>query len=280
MFWRGLFFAAVAAVILGVVVALLIGFGHVNTRYTYPYGPSHCCLKGLGLALRQYAEENNGHFPAGRACPEASLSLLDHGGDSAEELCGKTKSAEVAKAILERGEPLGPDTCDWHYVEGLTLADDDRIAIIWDKVGLGHGAQRLPEGGHSIWRLGFSEEVIPEAKWPQFLEEQKRLLAARTEGARKGVPALAAKIRLPNGKIVDHYDAPYELEEVGGHSLYDRGSSLGASKLRWWRLSGNGTTTLKLSFNGWKSKPVAVDIWGGKATPNSVIFEMQAEKTP
>jgi len=60
-----------------------------------------------------------------------------------QQLCGrllvtgKTVPIEVAQAALARYGKLGPDSCGWHYVEGLTEADDPEIAILWDKVGLG-----------------------------------------------------------------------------------------------------------------------------------------------
>ena len=81
-----------------------------------------------------YADLHDGHFPAGGGCPEASLSLLYRGefGMGGWILCGKTKSPEVAQEILERGELLGPDTCDWHYVEGLTLSKAKKGAACVD----------------------------------------------------------------------------------------------------------------------------------------------------
>jgi hypothetical protein len=171
-------------------LATLVGAVYGWYRYTFPYGTKHACMSCLGLSLANYAQQHDGHFPTGGDCPEASLSLLyrEHYED-AYILSGKTKSAEVAREILERGELLGPDTCDWHYVEGLTLSDDPRLAIVWDKIGLGHNGQRLPNGGHSVLRLNCcGEEVIPESEWSQFLEEQERLMAARTDAARKGLP--------------------------------------------------------------------------------------------
>ena len=197
------------------VLAGLYGAGHYWYRYTYPYGPKHACLKCLGLSLLGFAGRHNGHYPTGGGCPEASLSLLyrEEPEIGACVLSGKTKSTEAAQELLDRGQLLGPDTCDWHYVEGLTLCDDPRLALVWDKVGLGHNGERLPNGGHSVWRVCPGEEVIPGSEWPQFLEEQERLMAARTEAAKKGLPALTAKVRLPSGEIVDHYDAPYTLAE-------------------------------------------------------------------
>ncbi len=265
------------------VLVALIGAGYCWYRYTYPYGPKHACLACLGSSLLCYAGRHNGHFPTGGGCPEASLSLLyrEEPDLGACVLSGKTKSTEAAQELLERGELLGPDTCDWHYVEGLTQYDDPRLALVWDKVGLGHNGQRLPDGSHTVLRVGcIGEEVIPESEWPKFLEEQERLLAARTEAAKKGLPALTAKVRLPSGEIVDHYDGPYTLAESwsGEFAGSIGGTGLDRSRLIWGHMQRNGTLTLSLSLNGWISKPVDIEVSKGKATPDAVVIEMQAEK--
>lgn len=171
-----------------IAVAVLVGGSLALALYvysqllSYPYGRSHCCLKALGLSLLQYAEKHNGHFPAGAGSPEASLSLLFREGYDvdAEVLRGKTVPVEKVRSILERGELLGPNTCGWHYVEGLTMSDDPGLALVWDKVGLGHNGEDRG-GGHSVWFLHGPEEVIPASKWPDFLKRQEELMAARTQ---------------------------------------------------------------------------------------------------
>jgi hypothetical protein len=268
-----------------IVIAALIGAGYGWYCYDFPYGAKHACLKGLGLSLLIYAQQHDGHFPTGGGCPEASLSLLyrEHYDMDAYILSGKTKSAEAADEILERGELLGPDTCDWHYVEGLTLSDDARLALVWDKVGLGHNGERLPGGGHSVWRVGCGgEEVIPESEWLKFLEEQERLMAARTEAAKKGWPKLTVKVRLPSGESVDNFDAAYSLHasySAGGGSASYSGPKLDKSALRLprGRSQDDCTETFILSFNGWISKPVVVHELQEKVVPDTVIFEMQPE---
>ena len=153
-------------------------------------------------------------FRLGRACPEASLSLLYYGdyGMDANILRGKTVPLEVVESALARDGCLRPDSCGWHYVEGLTLADDGRLAVIWDKVGLDHNGGRMSGGGHEVLFLRGTSEYIFQADWPQFLQRQEQLMAARTEAAKKGLPILTAKVRLPSGEIVDHYDAPGSME--------------------------------------------------------------------
>jgi hypothetical protein len=266
------------------VIATLIGAGRAWRCYQYPYGITHCCLKALGMTLLTYAQAHDGHFPAGGGSPEASLSLLYQWDRDCEGLylCGKTKSPEVANQILERGGLLGPDTCDWHYVEGLTLADDSRLALVWDKVGLGHDGGRLPHGGHSVLRRDCREEVIPASEWPRFLEEQERLMAARTEAAKKGYPPLMAKVRLPSGEIVEHYDAAYVLDTnscghgYGPSSSSTNGAKLTASVLHLQKTT-DGTYTYRLRFNGWVSKPVKVEVSEGIPAPAFVIFEMEPD---
>src|SRR5438552_1963440 len=113
-------------------------------KWKYPYGWSHSCDKALMLALLHYANDHAGAFPAGQATPEASLSLLypkylDNNVDYASEILrGKTAPKEVVRSKLSQGERLGPDSCGWHYVEGLSRDDDPQLALVWDKAGLGH----------------------------------------------------------------------------------------------------------------------------------------------
>jgi hypothetical protein len=168
--WRGvlLILAALAGV---------VGSGWLYYRWKYPYGVSHSCDLQLMFALNQYAEEHGGAYPAGEATPEASLSLLFPKYANEYVLQGKTVPLKMVKAILERGDHLGPDTCGWHYVEGLRLDDDRRLAVCWDKVGLGHNGERLSDGGRTVLFVNLRRDYVGGAKWQDFLEEQEKLLA-------------------------------------------------------------------------------------------------------
>jgi hypothetical protein len=132
------------------------------------------------FALLDYAERHGGWFPKGEATPEASLSLLHR--DAPEQvdanlLRGKTVPESAVRARLEAGELLTPETCGWHYVEGLRKGDDHRLALFWDKVGLGHNGERLAKGGHWVCFVSLSIEYVPESQWEAFRSEQDRLRA-------------------------------------------------------------------------------------------------------
>jgi hypothetical protein len=160
------------------IIAILAALGYGYYRYQFPYGWSHCCDKHLLMALNQYAEEHDGWFPRGEATPEASLSLLcRQTPELAYILRGKTVSEEVRLASLQGRELLTPETCGWHYVEGLRRDDDPRLALFWDKAGLGHNGQRLSSGRH-VWLVGGYMEHIPHDRWEEFLTEQERLWTA------------------------------------------------------------------------------------------------------
>ena len=162
-------------VMIVVAAGLLWMFGWIRYRAYYPYGYSHSCDKQLIFALQNYADAHGGAFPAGEATPEASLSLLYPKYAGAELLQGRSVPLEKVKAILESGQKLGADSCGWHYVEGLKSTDDRKIAVFWDKVGLGHNGERLSVPGHTVFYLNSSHDFIPESQWPAFLEEQKLL---------------------------------------------------------------------------------------------------------
>src|SRR4029077_15084769 len=97
-------------------------------------------------------------------------------------LAGRTVPESLAQEILDRGERLGPDSCGWHFVEVWRQDDDPGLALFWDKVGLGHNGQRLSDPGHTVIFLDGQRNFIPETKWPQFLKEQRKLLADRSLG--------------------------------------------------------------------------------------------------
>jgi len=165
--------------VIAIVAAVLYGVGRAYWYWQFPYGMSHCCDIGLVGTLQNYAHDHGGAFPSGEETPEASLSLLYPKYANANLLRGKTVPLETVEEILDSGQLLGPETCGWHYVEGLTLKDDTHIAILWDKIGLGHNGERLPEGGHYVVFLTGYREYIPESEWPAFLEKQEELLRQR-----------------------------------------------------------------------------------------------------
>ncbi|MFN0197454.1 MAG: hypothetical protein ACKVT0_11975 [Planctomycetaceae bacterium] len=163
----------------GVVILLMIVSGFAYFKYRYPYGWSHCCDKQLASALSQYADIHDGWFPRGEATPEASFSLLYRMDPNyLHALRGKTVPEEALRARLNAGELLTPQTCGWHYVEGLRSDDSPELALFWDKVGLGHNGERLPERSHYVTFVNGTVEYIPGTDWDQFLKEQNELRAA------------------------------------------------------------------------------------------------------
>lgn len=267
------------------VTLVLVGIGgiaglsyYASYRNKYPYGWSHCCSKQLATQLQIYAEENSGRFPSGRTTPEASLGLLY---DGTEEfmvglLSGKTVPEKVTRAALKKGN-LGPESTGWHYVEGLTLSDDPQLAIVWDKVGLNHFGEWKKGGGREVIFVSGLTEFIGD--WPKFLEKQARLLSARDQQARDSIPCLVATIKLPTGQIIEKYDGPYELAStVKSESSSGHGTASGTNpQLKWYRYDSEGQITLVLTLSSeqLRSKPVTFEVTNGRASPSSIVFEME-----
>jgi hypothetical protein len=128
--------------------------------------------------------------------------------------------------------------------------------------------------------LNSDHRVVTADDWPQFLEEQTKLMASRDEQAISGRPALIATIRLPSGKTVDHFSGNWRLEtskqsKDGSSGGQSSGSELSQSELRWYRLpDGEITYVLTLVDMGWRSRPVTVRIRNGRAAPSSITFDM------
>jgi hypothetical protein len=53
------------------------------------------------------------------------------------------------------------------------------MALLWDKVGLGHNGERTSDGGRTVLLVNMGYEYIPGPEWASFLEEQDRLREER-----------------------------------------------------------------------------------------------------
>jgi hypothetical protein len=136
--------------------------------------------RALRTALAEYANRYGGWFPRGEASPEASLGLLHCAYPelvTAAVLAGEAVPEETVQARLRAGELLTPETCGWHYVEGLRSDDDPRLALFWDKPAPGWRAAQLSLGARFVIFLGGSVECIPPNRWEEFLAEQEWLRA-------------------------------------------------------------------------------------------------------
>ena len=149
---------AIAVLIFG----LLSVTAYAYFRSHYPYGLIHVCDMQLYHALCWYAEDHDGAFPAGAPTPQACLSVLNDEpyNIGAHLLSGMSIDTEIAEAALENHGTLGPESCSWQYVPGLTLSDVD-VALFWDRASLDHNGKLLPDGATSYRSL-----AVVDGKYP------------------------------------------------------------------------------------------------------------------
>jgi hypothetical protein len=282
---------------LAVLLALLAGtYGFY--RHRFPYGMSHCCILQFTGALEMYAQDNKGYFPAGQSSPEASLSLLYRAQLlPADILRGKTVPAHVVEKILRGGGLLRPETCGWHYHEGLSTNDDSRIAVIWDKVGLGHDGQNIDY--HEVLFLDGDRVFIPKSRWNAFLAEQQELVANRALAKDRGQPVLTAVLRSSTGSASPGtgIDYPFKLfvrthEQLDRQSFVTRsfdkppadqafrlvraGQKLTPAELTWYsdEVPKTGTWEMALVVDGHYAWEVFVVFQNGKPDQPVVSFEV------
>jgi hypothetical protein len=273
------------------IIAVSAVSGRIYYKWKYPYGWSHCCIIAMMSVLEQYAMENGGRYPTGGSSPEASLSLLCRSNYlDAYTIRGMTVPENTVRKILDRGNLLGPDTCGWHYTDGLTRADDPRIALLYCKQPLGHNGQRMKDGGRQVVFVGANIEWISGDKWPAFIEEQKELLSKRDARAKAGTPLVNAIIELPDGQQIETVDAAYTIKEQeaeadgsSGHST-ESGNALNRDTIIWFnpplQNKFSGFVTRTLLFSNLVSAPVTVFFTNGVPDKTNVVFKMHANRMP
>jgi hypothetical protein len=277
----------IVAIVLGIIAVLAIGIG-TYYKAKFPYGQSHCCIIGMAGSLEMYAEEHVGHYPTGEASPEASLSLLSRSNYlDAYTIRGMTVPEKTVKTILEGGDLLGPDTCGWHYTDGLTRADDQRIALLYCKQPLGHNGEKTKDGGRQVVFVGGNIDWISGEKWSTFLEEQKVLLSKRGDREKIGAPLVDAIIEFPDGRQVESIDVPCTIQqhEAGADGSSGSGTSsigsLSRNAIIWFNTpflnNYSGFITRTLAFSNLVSAPVTVTFTNGIPDKTNVVFKMSVK---
>lgn len=177
-----------------IVIAVVAGGVGFWFRESFPYGHSHSCSKALAGGLLIYANDHEGWFPHGGRTPEESLSLACTNGDPyllQGMLRGKHLPQSVVDGAFARDKVLSPESCGWHYVEGLRENDDPELAVGWDKtVGLGHNGNRMRGLEHEVWTVEGSTHLISKVAWPKLVERQRQLLAEAAANRSPASPAI------------------------------------------------------------------------------------------
>ncbi len=163
---------------LGIVAVVSLKFLWANQ---FPYGHSHSCSKAIGSTLLIYAHDHDGWLPNGGSMPEQSFSLIWTNGDPYSVksiLRGKHLAQAVVDAALAKDGFLSPQSCGWHYVEGLREDDGPHLAVAWDRtIGLDHNGRRRSGLVHEVILLDGSVQWVKKPKWKEFVKTQRELLA-------------------------------------------------------------------------------------------------------
>ncbi|HTL55307.1 MAG TPA: C39 family peptidase [Candidatus Limnocylindrales bacterium] len=254
---------SIATIVTAVIVIWAISL--TGLRWRYPHGRSHCCIKLVRLALDAYADRHTGHFPSGQSSPEASLGLLYREGLlDAETLCGKSVPPEITREVLASDLLLSSESCGWHYVERLSRSDDKRLAVLWDKVGLGHNGQRTLRGSREVLMVDGTIKWVVAKEWAAFLSRQDELFKNR------GISE--------SNHMASAVEQPQSREKQAAPA-----SSVGTSA----RLSGS-SVQLPVRFHRQQhalsceaaALKIALDYQGAHVSEESIISKLHFDRTP
>jgi len=170
------------------LVFICVIAGYLYFRYNYPHGYTRAWRTHLYANLDRYAMHHDGRFPSGGTTPERSLTLLYYWSDKnrgiLEVLSGPSVPLQRAEESIARTGWLDSESCGWHYVEGLSLNDNRKLALFWEKNGLGAHGRRHCEGSFEVVFVDGTKRRVPSEDWNDFLAEQERLIADKRRKAK------------------------------------------------------------------------------------------------
>lgn len=167
----------IGALVLGVLVGGIYGY----YRYQFPYGDTHRCSKILAGMLDQYAADNGGRYPQADNDRQLGLEkVLEVSREQLAVVVGKAGDLAEAERFYGKNGNLLKEHSSWHYVSGLTTADEGR-ALAWDKIPLAHNGMKTSYNPREVIMVGGRVEQINENRWEDFLKKQNQLAREKEE---------------------------------------------------------------------------------------------------
>lgn len=144
-------------------------------RHRYPYGMRGGILPQMSIALRLYADDHGGRFPAGRNGPLESLSLLypDYAATPLP-LAGLSGDVDRVTEQVRMGKPLTEADSSWMYVTGQVFRTNSRGLLLWERSpGICSSGRRTDDpGGHAVVFCDGRMSFIAGWEWPSFLSDR------------------------------------------------------------------------------------------------------------
>jgi hypothetical protein len=171
---------------LGIVALGIAGWIYVATHplvFNESFWSHAHCIPQAGLALRIYAGDHFGHFPAHtNGYGDALLLLLEGEYTLSYALTGPGYDRFVFDCALTNRTDVPEAECGRVYVQGLTETNNPELVILFDKLPTPggdhcHGFARLTAPlCREVAFVDGSRRTIREAGWPQFSRKQIELL--------------------------------------------------------------------------------------------------------
>lgn len=161
------------------------------------------CIPQTGLALRQYAMEHGGFFPAHtNGYGDALLLLLAEGSCASYSLTGPGYDSGVFDRALTNHSDVPEIECGRVYIQGLTETMSPDLAILFDKLpNPGDHTHFLSRIRHPLGRevcfLDGHFEFVPENRWAEFTHRQIELLVSQGLDRAKAEALYAEKGKTP-----------------------------------------------------------------------------------
>jgi hypothetical protein len=180
--WRSRLLKLVPVVIIVAALGIWYVKSHPLVFNESLWEHAHCMPQAAG-AILQYAHEHDGQFPYSTNGWGNALMMLTPERSWFYIINGPGYDNSAFEEAFASGGKVDEKRCGRVYVQGLSVTNDAKIAVLFDKIAAPPDHCQFPR---RLW-AGFVREVcfvdgdwrmVPVAEWPEFARQQVDLLVA------------------------------------------------------------------------------------------------------